>query len=64
MRAAVRLKAIQLLSDLEEKVSLIERKRQGLGKPNLIAWIYAALIFGFAVLVFLASCLLKYYLSD
>lgn len=29
-------KAIQLLSDLEEKVGLIERKRQGLGKPNLI----------------------------
>ena len=32
-------KAIQLLSDLEDKVGLIERKRQGLGKPNLI---YAA----------------------
>lgn len=29
-------KAIQLLSDLEEKAGLIERKRQGLGKPNLI----------------------------
>ena len=29
-------KAIQLLADLEEKVGLIERKRQGLGKPNLI----------------------------
>ena len=29
-------KAIQLLSDLEDKVGLIERKRQGLGKPNLI----------------------------
>ena len=29
-------KAIQLLSNLEEKVGLIERKRQGLGKPNLI----------------------------
>ncbi|OUP24037.1 replication initiator protein A [Gemmiger sp. An194] len=29
-------KAIQLLSDLEKKVGLIERKRQGLGKPNLI----------------------------
>ena len=29
-------KAIQLLTDLEEKVGLIERKRQGLGKPNLI----------------------------
>ena len=29
-------KAIQLLSELEEKAGLIERKRQGLGKPNLI----------------------------
>ena len=29
-------KAIQLLSDLEKKVGPIERKRQGLGKPNLI----------------------------
>lgn len=29
-------KAGQLLSELEEKVGLIERKRQGLGKPNLI----------------------------
>lgn len=29
-------KAIQLLSELEEKVGLLERKRQGLGKPNLI----------------------------
>lgn len=29
-------KAIQLLTDLEEKAGLIERKRQGLGKPNLI----------------------------
>ena len=29
-------KAVQLLTDLETKVGLIERKRQGLGKPNLI----------------------------
>ena len=29
-------KAIQLLSELEDKIGLIERKRQGLGKPNLI----------------------------
>lgn len=29
-------KAGQLLSDLEDKAGLIERKRQGLGKPNLI----------------------------
>lgn len=29
-------KAVQLLADLETKVGLIERKRQGLGKPNLI----------------------------
>ena len=29
-------KAIQLLSELEDKIGLIERKRQGLGKPNPI----------------------------
>lgn len=29
-------KAAKLLSELEKKVGLIERKRQGLGKPNLI----------------------------
>lgn len=29
-------KAIALLSELEKKAGLIERKRQGLGKPNLI----------------------------
>lgn len=29
-------KAVKLLSELENKVGLIERKRQGLGKPNLI----------------------------
>lgn len=29
-------KAVWLLADLETKVGLIERKRQGLGKPNLI----------------------------
>ncbi len=29
-------KAIQLLSELEEKIGLIEKKRQGQGKPNLI----------------------------
>ena len=29
-------KAIQLLSELEDKIGLIERKRQGLGRPNLI----------------------------
>ena len=29
-------KAIQLLTELEDKIGLIERKRQGLGKPNLI----------------------------
>ncbi len=29
-------KAIQLLDELENKLGLIERKRQGLGKPNLI----------------------------
>ena len=29
-------KAIQLLDELENKAGLIERKRQGLGKPNLI----------------------------
>ena len=29
-------KAIQMLSELEDKLGLIERKRQGLGKPNLI----------------------------
>lgn len=29
-------KAVQLLKELEERADLIERKRQGLGKPNLI----------------------------
>lgn len=29
-------KALKLLSELEKKCGLIERKRQGLGKPNLI----------------------------
>ena len=29
-------KAVQLLDELEHKAGLIERKRQGLGKPNLI----------------------------
>ena len=29
-------KAIKLLNELEKKAGLIERKRQGLGKPNLI----------------------------
>ncbi len=29
-------KAVQLLDELEQKADLIERKRQGLGKPNLI----------------------------
>lgn len=29
-------KAIALMNDLEKKVGLIERKRQGLGRPNLI----------------------------
>ncbi len=29
-------KAIQLLQELEEKVDLVERKKQGLGRPNLI----------------------------
>ena len=29
-------KAIKLLSELDTKAGLIERKRQGLGKPNLI----------------------------
>ena len=29
-------KAVQLLSELESKAKLIERQRQGLGKPNLI----------------------------
>ncbi|MBQ3404126.1 MAG: hypothetical protein IJG63_01750, partial [Oscillospiraceae bacterium] len=29
-------KAVQLLDELENKVGLIERKRQGLGNPNLI----------------------------
>lgn len=29
-------KAIKLLSELKKKAGLIERKRQGLGKPNLI----------------------------
>ena len=29
-------KAIKLLSEIEKKAGLIERKRQGLGKPNLI----------------------------
>lgn len=29
-------KAVKLMDELEEKVGLIERKRQGLGKPNLI----------------------------
>ena len=29
-------KAVKLLSELEKKAGLIERKRQGLGKPNLI----------------------------
>ncbi|MDO5546820.1 MAG: replication initiator protein A, partial [Eubacteriales bacterium] len=29
-------KAVKLLSELENKAGLIERKRQGLGKPNLI----------------------------
>jgi hypothetical protein len=27
---------VQLLDELEQKAGLIERKRQGLGKPNLI----------------------------
>ena len=29
-------KAMKLLNELDEKCGLIERKRQGLGKPNLI----------------------------
>ena len=29
-------KAVSLLAELEQKAGLIERKRQGLGKPNLI----------------------------
>ena len=29
-------KAMKLLNELEDKCGLIERKRQGLGKPNLI----------------------------
>ena len=29
-------KAVQLLGELETKAGLIERKRQGLGRPNLI----------------------------
>lgn len=29
-------KAVKLLDELEKKCGLIERKRQGLGKPNLI----------------------------
>ena len=29
-------KATKLLDDLEKRYGLIERKRQGLGKPNLI----------------------------
>lgn len=29
-------KAVTMLSELEKKVSLVEKKRQGLGKPNLI----------------------------
>ena len=29
-------KAIKLLAELEKKAGLIERKRQGLGKPNII----------------------------
>ena len=29
-------KAVQILTELENKIGLIERKRQGLGKPNLI----------------------------
>ena len=29
-------KAVKLMDELEEKIGLIERKRQGLGKPNLI----------------------------
>ena len=29
-------KAVKLLDELEKKAELIERKRQGLGKPNLI----------------------------
>ena len=29
-------KAVRLLNDLEKKFDLIERKRQGLGRPNLI----------------------------
>ena len=29
-------KAVTMLSELEKKVALIEKKRQGLGKPNLI----------------------------
>ena len=29
-------KAVKLLDELERKCGLIERKRQGLGKPNLI----------------------------
>ena len=29
-------KAVQLLDELEQKAGLIERKRQGLGKPNMI----------------------------
>ena len=29
-------KAVQLMNELEDRVGLIERKRQGQGKPNLI----------------------------
>ena len=29
-------KAVALMSDLEKKAGLIERKRQGLGRPNII----------------------------
>lgn len=29
-------KAVKLLDELEKKCGLVERKRQGLGKPNLI----------------------------
>ncbi len=32
----LRKKAVKLLDELEKKCGLIERKRQGLGKPNLI----------------------------
>lgn len=55
-------KAIKLLSELEKKAGLIERKRQGLGKPNLIyvknfiSAVDSLMLFWGALLAVLLAC--------